>query len=55
VTAAVRTAAATAARRRMKAEKLIAELVTRLPELDRPMLAALAVCVVEEIEQRARS
>lgn len=49
------TAASAAARRRAKSEKLIAELVARLPELDRPLLAALAVCVVDEIERRAQN
>lgn len=49
-----RTAAATEARRRAKTERLIAELVPRLPELDKVLLAALAACVIDEIERRAQ-
>jgi hypothetical protein len=47
-----RTSAATAARRRARSERLCREVVERLPELDGPMLAALYVCVGDEVTDR---
>jgi hypothetical protein len=48
-----RTAAATAARRLAKAERLCGELVARLDTLPEPMLAALVACVMAECQRRS--
>lgn len=42
-------------RRLAKTEKLVAEVVDRLPEMPAPLLAALAVVVIDEIERRSAS
>lgn len=48
------TAAATAARRRAKDERLLSEIVARLPLLDRDLLAAFVFCGIDEVERRAQ-
>ncbi len=48
-----RLAAANRARWEAKTEKMAADLVARLAGMPKPMLAALAVCVVDEVERRS--
>ena len=49
-----RTAAATAARRRAHAAKLADQLGRRLGDLERDVLAALLLALVDEVEGRKR-